>query len=117
MQTDYDKLFKPYNGKTAKFFQDEYKKENSVSGKLRMRIRWVILNSNKIPYKDYRFAWVAIRLLNITPNTLSRKLSGERTFTSFELLALKDYFGEDMLDVINYDIDENGKLVRIEGEE
>lgn len=114
---NYEEFFDTYEGKTAKYFEEEHKRKSGTNKQIGMRVSWAIQNSNKIPYPNHKFAWVAVRLLQIKPNTLSTKISGVRAFNEFELLALKDFFGEDVLDVINFDIDENGKLVRIEGEE
>ena len=100
--------------KTARDMQREYARANRPSDELRGRM-WLLLKGGvKGGMKTVApqvFGDFADKQLGIQATSLSRKLTGkDRFFNRFEIEKFKEFFGEDAMDVENFDII-NGRLV------
>jgi len=101
--------------KTARDMQREFAKANRPSDELRGRM-WLLLKGgvkggSKGIIPPQVFGDFADKELGIQPTSLSRKLTGkDRFFNRFEIEKFKEFFGEDAMDVENFDII-NGRLV------
>ena len=68
---------------------------------MRMRIRFLLETDPRVK----SFAWFANEVLGISPNSLSRKLTGkDRHFNDVEIEICKEYFGEDAMNIDKYKI-------------
>lgn len=97
--------------KTASQMRKEFAENNRPSSALRGRM-WLLLKTGVDGReKAESYGWFAENQLGIRPSSLSRKLTGkDRHFNHFEIEVFKKFFGEDAMDVENFDLID-GKLI------
>lgn len=95
--------------KTAKQRRLEQREEQEEKATaIRNRIWWLLRTSPKVD----KFADFAKDVLEISPSSLSRKLTGkDRYFNQFEIEACIEFFGEKAMDTENYEITDTGRIV------
>lgn len=101
--------------KSASQMRKEFFEASRPSNELRGRM-WLLLKTGvkggiKGEVKVESYGWFAKEKLGIKPSSLSRKLTGkDRFFNSYDIEIFKEHFGEDAMDVENFDL-VNGRLI------
>ena len=88
--------------------------ENNRTNKELVQRMWLLLKVGANGIKAESYGHFAKEKLGIAPSSLSRKLTNrDRFFNGFEVEVFKDLFGEDAMNVEDFDLTYNGTLVRI----
>lgn len=100
--------------KSASQMRKEFFEASRPSDELRGRM-WLLLKTGvkggEKTVAPQEFGKFAEEKLGIKPSSLSRKLTGkDRFFNSYDINIFKEHFGEDAMDVENFDL-VNGRLI------